>query len=234
MSIRRIVPALATLSENTYLSAIRAGMVAVVPLTIVGGVFMIVAYLPVTGWDARVAPYLRLLKVPVTATFGLLAVVACFSIAADLGRQLKQDPIVSASIATVIFLMIQIDVTEQTLAMDGLGSKGLFTAIVVALVTVRVQKLFTDRNIVIRLPASVPSIVYQSFLSLSPMFFLVVVFWLVRFGAGVDINHLLQTVFRPLVFALNTLPGILVYAWLVTMLWSVVFEIRQNRSCDGS
>ena len=53
-------------------------MVAVVPLTIVGGLFMIVAHLPVTGWDARVAPYLPLLQIPVTATFGLLAVVACF------------------------------------------------------------------------------------------------------------------------------------------------------------
>jgi len=37
----------------------------------------------------------------------------------------------------------------------------------------------------------------------------------------VDINHIVQTVFKPLVFALNTLPGILVYAFLVTMLWSV-------------
>lgn len=32
-----IVPALTALSENTYLSAIRAGMVSVVPLTIIGG-----------------------------------------------------------------------------------------------------------------------------------------------------------------------------------------------------
>ena len=49
--------ALTALGENTYLSAIRAGMVAVVPLTIIGGLFMIVAHLPVSGWDARVAPY---------------------------------------------------------------------------------------------------------------------------------------------------------------------------------
>ena len=74
-------------------------MVAVVPLTIVGGLFMIVAFLPVEGWDARVAPYRRLLEVPVTATFGLLAVVACFSIAYDLGTRLKQEAIVSASIS---------------------------------------------------------------------------------------------------------------------------------------
>ena len=96
------VPALTALSENTYLSAIRAGMVAVVPLTIIGGLFMIVAYLPVAGWEKRVEKYLPLLQVPVTATFGVLAVVACFAIAFDLGRRLKQDPLVSAIMATVV------------------------------------------------------------------------------------------------------------------------------------
>ncbi len=75
---KRIVPALTALSENTYLSAIRAGMVSVVPLTIIGGLFIIVAFLPVTGWDKIIAPYLRLLQVPVTATFGLLSVFVCF------------------------------------------------------------------------------------------------------------------------------------------------------------
>src|SRR6185436_9228080 len=54
-----------------------------------------------------------------------------------------------------------------------------------------------------------------------PMFFLVVMFWLIRFVLDVDINELIQGAFRPLVFALNTLPGILVYAFLVTLLWSI-------------
>ena len=53
------------------------------------------------------------------------------------------------------------------------------------------------------------------------MLFLMVMFWLIRFVLGVDINQLLQAVFKPLVFALNTLPGILVFAFLVTLLWSV-------------
>jgi cellobiose PTS system EIIC component len=218
---KHVVPALTKLSENMYLSAVRAGMVAVVPLTIIGGLFMIVAYLPVAGWDARVEPYLPLLQVPVTATFGILAVVACFSIAHELGKQLKQEAIVSALMATVIFLMLRIDLTDQTLMMDRLGSKGLFSAILIAVVSVRVQKFFTDRNLVIRLPASVPAIVYESFLSLTPLFCLVLVFWSIRFVAGIDVDYLVQSVFKPLVFALNTLPGILVYALLVTMLWSV-------------
>ena len=215
------VRALTALSENTYLSAIRAGMVAIVPLTIIGGLFLIAAHLPVSGWDARVAPYVPVLQIPVTATFGVLAVFACLSIAYDLGRRLQQDAIVSASMATVVFLMLQIDPAAAAFRMEGLGSNGLFTAILIALVTVRVQKFFADRDFVIRLPATVPPIVYQSFLSLTPLLFLVVSFWLLRFVLGVDINRGVQAVFAPLLFALNTLPGILVYALTVTLLWSI-------------
>jgi cellobiose PTS system EIIC component len=217
----RFARTLTALSDNTYLSAIRAGMVSVVPLTIIGGLFMIAAHVPVSGWDAFIAPYRHLLQMPVAATFGLLGLVACFSIAYDLGRRLEQDAMTSASIATVAFLLIQLDPNTETLVMDNLGSRGLFTAILVALVSVHAQKFFTDRDLVIKLPASVPPIVSQSFVSLNPLVFLVVFFWLVRFVAGIDITQMVQSAFAPLVFALNTLPGILVYASLVTVLWSV-------------
>ncbi|MDW8310279.1 MAG: PTS transporter subunit EIIC [Verrucomicrobiales bacterium] len=220
-----VVPPLTALSENTYLSAIRAGMVSIVPLTIIGGLFMIVAFLPVPGWEQRIGPYARLLQVPVTATFGVLSVFVCFGIAYDLAKRLKQEAVVSASVATVVFLLIQLQMDAKsdaiTLGMDGLGSQGLFTAVLIALVCVRVQKFFTDKQLVIRLPESVPAMVYESFLSLVPLCFLVVVFWVIRFVLGVDIANVVQSAFRPLVFALNTLPGALAFAFLLTLLWSV-------------
>lgn len=217
----RFAAALAALTDNHYLSAVRAGMVAVVPLTIVGGLFTILSHLPFASWDALVAPHRELLEVPVAATFGLLAVVASLSIAYDLGRRLGQEAIVSASMTLVVFLLLQIDRPTMALDMDGLGSQGLFTAIIAALIVVRVQKLFADWNVVIRMPASVPPVVYQSFLSLTPLTFLILLFWTIRFALGIDIDALIRSAFTPLVFALNTLPGILVYACLVTMLWSV-------------
>ena len=222
---KHLVPALTAVSENSYMSAIRAGMVSVVPLTIIGGLFTILAFLPVAGWDKIIEPYLKILQVPVTATFGMLSVFVCFSIGYDLGKQLKQEAIVSASIATVVFLMIQLKLgakpEDLSFSMENLGSKGLFTAVIIALISVRVQKFFTDKNMVIKLPKNVPPVVYESFVSLSPLFFLVLVFWVIRFVLGVDIDLIVQTAFKPLIFALNTLPGILVYALLVTLLWSV-------------
>jgi len=218
---RWVVPFLTALSDNLYMSAIRTGMVSVVPLTIIGGLFMVFSYLPVPGWEQKVEKYLPLLQVPVTATFGLLAVFVCFAIGYDLGKRFKQEAITSGMLATVVFLLIQVDLKEQTLTMAGLGSQGLFTAILVALFSVRVQKFMLDHGAVIRMPASVPEAVQESFLSLTPMILLVAFFWVIRFVLGVDINSVVQGAFKPLVFALNTLPGILVYAFLVTMLWSV-------------
>ena len=91
---RHVVPALTALSENTYMSAIRAGMVSVVPLTIIGGLFLVISYLPVPGWTTLVAPWLPLLQIPVTATFGMLGLVACLAIAYDLGARFKQEAMV--------------------------------------------------------------------------------------------------------------------------------------------
>ncbi len=218
---RHVLPSLTRLSEQTDMAAIRAGMVTVVPLTIIGGLFMVVSYLPVPGWEAVVAPWLPLLQVPVTATFGLLGLVVGIAIAHDLGRRLGQEALVSATMTAVVFMLIQIEPADGSFRTAGLGSQGLFTAIIVALVVVHTQKLLTDRGIVIAMPDTVPSVVYQSFLSIVPLLALVVGFWLLRFVAGVDINAVAQAAFSPLVFALNTLPGILVYAFLVSLLWSV-------------
>jgi len=226
-----MVPFLTALSENTYMAAIRTGMVSVVPLTIIGGLFMIVANLPIPDWEERIAKHLPLLQVPVNATFGLLAVFVCFGIAYDLGKRFNLEAITSGMVATVVFLMIQMDLKEGTLVMAGLGSQGLFTAVLVAVVSARVQKFMVDLGMVIRMPASVPAVVQESFLSLTPLLVLVVGFWLIRFVLGWDINAGLQGLLEPLVFALNTLPGILLYAFLVTLLWSV--GINGDNALDG-
>jgi cellobiose-specific phosphotransferase system component IIC len=60
-------------------------------------------------------------------------VFVCFAIGYDLGKRLKQEAI-KASMATLVFLMIQIEMKEQAL-MD--VSPRFATAIIIALITVR-------------------------------------------------------------------------------------------------
>jgi PTS system cellobiose-specific IIC component len=217
----RWLPRLTAFGEIPALAAVRAGMVAVVPLTIIGGLFMVLNHLPLTGWEERLIAIKPLLEVPVTATFGLLAVFVCFAIAHEFAGRLSLDPAGSAGLATLCFLLLQINPKDQTLNAAALGSAGLFTAILVALISVRVKAWLVARNLVIRLPREVPVVVAESFLSLVPMVALVAGFWTLRFALGLDLNALVQSASAPLVFALDTLPGILVYALLVTLLWSV-------------
>ena len=48
---KHLVPALTVVSENPVMAAIRAGMVSVAPLTIIGGLFLVIIFLPVNGWN---------------------------------------------------------------------------------------------------------------------------------------------------------------------------------------
>ena len=217
----KLVPVLDRITENKYLSSIRAGMVATVPFTIAGSIFMIICYFPVGGWDKIVAPYEKLLTIPVNATFGVLGIIVTFSIAYDFSKRFKMDAVTSALVAAIAFLLISIDPETGSLNMDALGVQGLFTGIIIAFLSVHVQKFLNEKNLVIRLPSSVPEIVVESFASLIPLIVLVVLLWTVRFVIGVDIQKLVMWAFSPLVFALNTLPGILVFTFAVTMLWSV-------------
>jgi PTS system cellobiose-specific IIC component len=221
----KIEPALLVFSENIYLSAIRSGLVSVTPLTIIGGMFVIISFFPFPGWNKLIAPLLPLLKIPVSATFGLLSVFVCFSISHELARKFNMESLSASLTAVLIFLMIHLSLDSHTgipeLSIESLGASGLFTAIIIAVLSVRVQKIFYDCNIVIRLPKNVPAAVYESFQALIPLLFLIAALWTLRFLLGVDISTCVQKLFQPLAVALNTLPGIMLYAFAVTLLWSV-------------
>jgi cellobiose PTS system EIIC component len=216
-----IIPKVNKFTENRYLSAVRTGMVATVPFTIAGSIFMIICYFPVGGWTKIVAPYHNLLYIPVTATFGVLGIIVTFAISYDLSKRYKMDAVTSAILATLCFLLINIDPKTGNLATEGLGVQGLFTGIIIAFVAVEVQRFLNEKNLVIRLPDSVPDIVVESFAALVPFIVILVLFWVIRFVLGFDIENAVMLLFSPLVFALNTLWGILVFNFMITLLWSV-------------
>ncbi len=151
----------------------------------------------------------------------MLAIFVCFAIGYDLGKRLKQegDRQRLAGHAGVSDDSARLE--DHTLVMDGLGSKGLFTAIVVALVTVRVQQFFTDVNWSSGCPTTCRRWSMSRFCRSARWCF----WWRCSGWSGLS-SALTSTsgcrmTLQPLVFALNTLPGILVYAFLVTLLWSV-------------
>lgn len=217
----RIAMRMTAFAETPVMAAIRAGVVAVVPLTIVGGVFMLLANPPLPAAEAWVATYAEILSIPVAATFGLLALFVCLAVAYDLGERRQQDQLSSVILAGSSFLLLAVEPETGRLAAEPLASQGILTAVLVAVAAVEVQAFFTRRNLVIRMPDGVPRIIYESFASLVPLTVLLAGFWCLRFLCGIDLTATVQWLFGPLIFALNTLPGICVYAFLVTLLWSI-------------
>jgi PTS system cellobiose-specific IIC component len=155
----------------------------------IGGLFIIISF-PAGEWVGQNRGALpRLLQVPVTATFGLLSVFVCFAIGYDLGKRLKQEAIVSASMATLIFLMIQLtggETEDIAFSMDNPVQRAVHrnhhrTGVRAC------AKFFTDHNIVVKLRKTF-RIAYE-FSCHHPAVFLVVTFWVIRFVLGVDIDH---------------------------------------------
>lgn len=220
-SSRRMAERMAAFAERPIMASIRAGVAAVVPLTIVGGLFMLLANPPLPAVERLLAPWAELLRIPVTATFGILGLFVCLAVAHELGGRRVQDALSSTILAGASFLLLAVDPESGRLDPAPLGSQGILMAILVGVVAVEVQALLSRRGLVIRMPAGVPRIIYESFAALVPLAVLVTGFWGLRFVLGVDLAGLVERIFRPLVFALDTLPGIVAFAFLVTLLWSV-------------
>lgn len=220
-SSRRLGEGLAAFAERPIMASIRAGVAAVVPLTIVGGLFMLLANPPLPALERLLAPWAEVLRIPVTATFGILGLFVCLAVAHELGGRRGQDPLSSTILAGASFLLLAVDPASGRLDPAPLGSQGILVAILVGVVAVEVQALLARRGLVIRMPEGVPRIIYESFAALVPLTVLVAGFWILRFVLGIDLAGLVAGIFRPLVFALDTLPGIVTFAFLVTLLWSV-------------
>jgi PTS system cellobiose-specific IIC component len=218
---RTLVDRLTDVADAPVMASIRAGVAAAVPLTIVGGLFMLLANPPIPTLAERLAPWADLLRIPIAATFGLLGLFVCLAVAHELGRRRGQDALSSTILAGASFLLLAIEPATARLAPEPLGSQGILTAILVGIVAVEVQALLTRRGLVIRMPDGVPRVIYESFAALVPLTVLLAGFWWVRFVLGVDLAAVIERVFRPLVFALDTLPGIVTFAFLVTLLWSI-------------
>lgn len=214
----KFAPFFGKLNQNAYIMGLRDGMIATIPFTIIGSLFIIIQQFPVAAWLEFIAPYSAMLAVPNTMTMGIIALYTSFSIGYHMGKAFKQDPMTCGLIAFVGFMMIQVDDT-YALTTKYFGSKGIFPAIIIAIFAVKVIELFTKKGLYIKFPKGVPVAVSKAFASLIPAFVIIVSLFVVRCVIGIEIQEVIIGIFSPLVFALNTLPGILIFMLVSQTLW---------------
>ena len=104
----KLMPVAYKLSNQRHMSSIRKGIVATLPLTIVGSFFVILLNIPIDGYAEFIAPYKSIIDVPFRFTVGILALYASYGIGAALSRSYELDEVSGGMLATVAFLISSI------------------------------------------------------------------------------------------------------------------------------
>lgn len=155
------------MATQRHLQAITYGMMVIMPLTIFGSIFQLISALPdifsfLPAYSEEVS---ALILLPYNLTFGIFGIVASVAIAYFLARHYKMNMLNASITSLLVFLLVCNCYDSSTGTFDGtfLGSAGIFTAIIVALISVEVTKFLNDHNIKIKMPDSIPPVVADSF-----------------------------------------------------------------------
>ncbi|MFR1688394.1 MAG: PTS sugar transporter subunit IIC [Massilimicrobiota timonensis] len=216
----KIMPPLVKIANQRHLVAIRNGLVITLPAIIAGSIFLIVGNIPIDAWMAFLEPYQPMIDAAVNTSFGIISLLAAIGIGYELASGYNLNGISGSALAVMAYMITQL---SDDFAIDpaGFDSSGLFTAIIAGMIAVEIYHFCIKKNWVIKLPDGVPPAVGNSFVALIPAVLTLVLFWVVRVPLHFNINEFIQSIISPLLFALNTLPGILLYTILVSLLWCV-------------
>ncbi len=154
---QKIMPVANRIGTQRHMTAIRKGIIATMPLTIVGSFFTILLNIPIESVAAVIEPYREILDIPFRYTVGILALYATFGIASSLAKSYRLDSLTACILALMSFLIVAApptrileDVGEITagryINIANLGSGSLFGAIVTAIISVEIYRFFIEKK----------------------------------------------------------------------------------------
>ena len=224
----KLMPLMNKVSRQRHLNSIRNALIATIPLTVLGAVFILLANLPFprsyVDFMAANPHIVQALLVPFRMTIGLLSIYVAYGIGLNLAKSYDLDGHAGALSALVTFFVTLNFSTApelgSVLRTQFLGGQGLFTAILCAILAVEVMRFCVQKNIVIKMPSQVPPNVGNSFSALIPITISVTIVWLIVHVFGIDINHLIATIITPLLsMSANSILAPIVFAVLTAVMW---------------
>lgn len=230
---QHLIPIANKVSGNRYLKAISNGSMALLGIIMLGSLFTVVSTIP---WDPYQAVLTStglgtLLSYVPDYTIDLLALYMAFSVGYQGAKVfgIEDKAFNTGAISLMCFLLltpINMTAVEGATFLDisYLGAKGVFVALITGILTVKLMQFFIKRNITIKMPAGVPSMVMDSFSALIPATFIVIVFALIKLGfaqtsfetANTFIYTMLQT---PIQSLTGNLGAFLILILLSQVLW---------------
>ena len=164
----KFLPVAARIGSQRHLIAMRDGIVMVMPLLILGAFAMIIAefpFQPYLDFMARTfgEDWLAFEGIIMNATYGIVAIVACFGVCSSLVSSYGIDGTPAGIISLSAFFTINVvsafetaDGTVEAWLTGTFTAEFLFTALLVALASGEIYRLLVQKKFTIKLPASVP------------------------------------------------------------------------------
>lgn len=225
------------LGSSKVFSAISKSMMGTMAIILVGAIFQIVATIPTLfGWFTTESATYRLIYAPYNMTMGLLSVFVVFMIGYNYAKSLGMKPMQNGIVALICFVMVAAPATTVTLV-DGvttmtvldtsnLGAAGLFVAILIGILTVRLTHFCEKKNIVIKMPDVVPSFLSEAFSAMLPLLFNIIVWYGISTllstltGGMMTLPLLITYILSIPLSAINTVPGMFVAVLFACLLWT--------------
>lgn len=259
---KHLVPLGNWMTKRKTLNAINAGMRISFPLIMIGCVLNIIANPPVTeqllqgggilasflgAWNNFATTYRDILMTPYNMTMGIMGFVIVISASYSLAKDYKLDPLMTAIISMVMFLVVSAPAQDAVLYSDAvgaiangnaeglskismmstqfMGSMGMFVGIFVAIVSVNITRFCRDKKIEIKMPDSIPPFVALSFSSIVPLFFNLVIIYgadiLLRSLVGASIPQLVIGILMPVVNTVTSPIAMFGLSMLSCLFWSI-------------
>nr|WP_263313328.1 PTS lactose transporter subunit IIBC [Mammaliicoccus sp. Marseille-Q6498] len=231
--IEKMKPFFEKVASNPYLTAIRDGFVALMPVILFSSLFILVAYVPnVWGfhWSKDVEGII--MKV-YSFTMGMLALYMAGTVTKSLTdhKNLKlpktnQINVISTFVAAESSLLIvAMNPVKDGISIDMLGTKGLIASFIVAFTVPNIYNFFIGRNITIKMPPQVPGNIAQAFKDMIPFAVSVGFFWIIdiiiRHLADGNLAELATILLSPLFTAANGYLGFALIFGFMAFFWFI-------------
>lgn len=227
----KLKPVFEAIAANKYISAIRDGFIACMPIIIFSSIFMMVAYVPNAWgfyWPDNVT---NTLMVAYNYSMGLLALFVAGTTAKnltdsknlELPKTNQINPVAVIVASEISFVILSILPLKTGVDLTYMGTQGLICAYIVGLIVPNIYYVCIKNNVTIKLPAQVPGNIAQSFKDLIPMGLSVTAFWLFGVGfkaaTGTVLPRWIIQVLSPLFQASDSYLGLALIAGAMAFFW---------------
>lgn len=231
-----LVPRVSKITELRYFQALRNGFFAIMPLTIIGSIFMLITDFPVAGYGDFMASifgqnWADFISPAYRATFNMMGLMFAGTMSYKLAESYDMDKLTSLILGVVAYVIVlpksviteSGEVVQKVLSFDWTGTQGVITAIIMSIVSVEITRFCIKKNIMIKMPDSVPTMVSKAFSALIPGVLIALVALVIN-GLGIMISgsfpQMIYTIIQaPLQGLIGTPFAIIIVAGLNGLLW---------------